>query len=405
MRLFPLGLLGTVALASLGACGGGGGSGGEPGGGGGPAGPRPLGFTPGASTNIVVSFNPGGGYTLSNVRLADHDSDGTQDLCYAAKLNGATVDFAVESVRGLGTGAFGGVYPGSAQVSGDGVLWMGAGAVLGAGKQGFAFCAAGAHTLGYRTANGSTTAVGGYSGLLSFFGGLTVGDWNGDGAADVALTDMQNGKVLRYFSLGESGLVADTPITPPSAPSALTSGDWEGDTDDDLFVVVNTSSYVTFVGPQAGTAVPVAGGSQLLDPVSGDFDGDGKLDVAVLVIAGGSNPIRIGFLRGQGDGAFASVVLTTPTVALNLTTYPHLQTGDFDGDGKSDLVLLSPGSNRTCMLLGTATGVFAPFDDADFVGGGNDVLAVGDVDGDGDLDLVVGNGPGMTTRTLLNERF
>lgn len=398
MRPIPLRVLGTILLSGLGACGGGGA------GGGGPAGPNPLGFTAGPSTSIVVSFNPTGGYTLSNIRLADHDSDGTQDLCYAAKVTAAAVDFAVESVQGLGTGAFGTVYPGSAQVSGDGTIWMDTGDVLGAGKPGFAFCAAGPHTLGYRTTGGSTTAVGGTSGLLTFFGGLSVGDWNGDGADDVAVTDTQNGKLRRYFCLGESGILAEPPITPPAGGlSGLTSGDWEGDGDDDLFVVVGISSYVTFVGPQAGTAVPVAGAPFLYDPVSGDFDGDGTADVAVLVVQS-PQPIQIGFLRGLGDGTFAAVVLTTPPVALNLTTAPHMQAADFDGDGTSDLVLLSPGGNRTCMFLGTPTGVFSPFDDADFVGGGNDVLAVGDVDGDGDLDLVVGSGAGMSIRTLLNER-
>jgi len=77
---------------------------------------------------------------------------------------------------------------------------------------------------------------------------------------------------------------------------------------------------------------------------SGDFNGDGKLDL--VTANGGSN--SVGVLLGNGDGTFQTAV-----------SYPagsgpvSVTSGDFNGDGKLDLVTANAGSSNVSILLDT----------------------------------------------------
>jgi hypothetical protein len=80
---------------------------------------------------------------------------------------------------------------------------------------------------------------------------------------------------------------------------------------------------------------------------AGDFNGDGKLDL----VTGNNNASTISVLLGTGAGTFAAPV--TYTVGANPTT---LVVGDFNGDGKLDLAVANQSSNTISVLLGTGTG-------------------------------------------------
>src|SRR5437660_1636293 len=64
--------------------------------------------------------------------------------------------------------------------------------------------------------------------------------------------------------------------------------------------------------------------------------------------------------------------------------------GDFNGDGKLDLAVANAGGNSVSILLGSGTGAFGLKTDFD-TGSRPAELAVGDFNGDGKLDLVVAN--------------
>jgi hypothetical protein len=404
--------VGLLTLASLMACGGGGGGaggGGEP-----PGKAATFGFAAGPTTTIAVSSGHTGPFWLVDLELADHDDDGTQDLGYVAATSLENL-YAVESMPGLGNGSFGAVYPSVAYVSWIAPL-LATGDVLGLGQEGFVLAnlqsieattgvfTTGVSTLGLRTVGVTNPRVGGREFGSAFFTGLTVGDWNGDGIDDVAIADRQGLRVVAWLSLGESGVGPAVPTALPvgHAPLGIASGDWDGDGDDDVIVALSDPGYVTFTGPLAGTVVPLATNQLLLDPVTGDFDGDGKVDVAGLLFHLGQ-PVRLGFLRGLGNGTFAGLVPTAP-VGVTIEDFNNAQVhaGDLDGDGRTDLALVI--EDRVCVFLGTPTGEFALFSDPDLLGAGSR-LAVGDVDDDGDLDLVVAHMTTLVVRTLLNERL
>src|SRR6266568_5003454 len=83
----------------------------------------------------------------------------------------------------------------------------------------------------------------------------------------------------------------------------------------------------------------------------GDFNGDGKLDLAVTNY--GDNSVSV--LLGNGDGTFQAA--RTFPVGI----HPGLvAVGDFNGDGKPDLAVSSVGDNTVSVFLGNGDGTFLP---------------------------------------------
>ena len=120
----------------------------------------------------------------------------------------------------------------------------------------------------------------------------------------------------------------------------------------------------------------------------GDFNGDGKPD---LVTA--SNILgTVTVLLGDGTGGFGN------RAAFGVGSAQSVAIGDFNGDGKADLV--TAGYNTVGVLLGTGTGSFGA--NTNFAVGSNTYsVAVGDFNGDGKLDVVAANYGANTVSVLL----
>src|SRR6185436_7311523 len=83
----------------------------------------------------------------------------------------------------------------------------------------------------------------------------------------------------------------------------------------------------------------------------GDFNGDGKADVAVANFASSN----ISVLLGNGDGSLR------PALSYTAGAKPHfVGVGDLNGDGKPDLMAPNYGSANVSILLGNGNGTFAP---------------------------------------------
>jgi hypothetical protein len=123
----------------------------------------------------------------------------------------------------------------------------------------------------------------------------------------------------------------------------------------------------------------------------GDFNGDGKLDLAV----GGD--ITVSILLGDGTGNFTQG--STSPVGNDAQS---VVVGDFNGDGKLDLAVTNYWVNWVAILLGDGTGNFTPFSNPG-VGSFSTSVAVGDFNGDGKLDLAVLNQGDATVSILLGD--
>jgi hypothetical protein len=123
------------------------------------------------------------------------------------------------------------------------------------------------------------------------------------------------------------------------------------------------------------------------DVLTGDFNGDGQGDLLVLMTLFGQAQTFIG--NGNGDFTPAPIILT-----LGESFFPR-QTGDFNGDGRTDLAVLAyeNGTNSLQILLGETNGILALHQILPASPGASS-LTLADLDGDNRSDLLVTDGGG-----------
>jgi hypothetical protein len=271
-----------------------------------------------------------------------------------------------------------------------------------------------------------------------------VADFDGDGKADLAVTDAFGGNVLLLRGNGDGTFAAALSFAAGVSPESLAAGDFNGDGLADL-AVGNRSDNTAQVFPGdatlgLGTPLTLATATDPASLAAADFTGDGFLDL--LVGASGGTGATAGALQtfvGNGDGTFAAPVETasprgvvatadvnadgtvdaivgvtdadTAVVAFNngdgtftvdagaVDPTKAAVVADLDQDSRTDLVTAVAGTID--VLPGRGDGSFAPAVSADAAGGSGP--AVGDVTGDGRPDvLTVTATPGVQLGRTLN---
>ena len=169
-------------------------------------------------------------------------------------------------------------------------------------------------------------------------------------------------------------------------PLSMAVGDFNDDGKPDLAVANRSSGDVSILlGNGDGTfqrATNYGVGAAPGFVATGDFNGDHRLDLAVA--DGGGNSI-VSILLGNGDGTFQqSVSYHTGAEA------DHVECADFNGDNKLDL-LVSAATGEVGILLGNGDGSFQS-SIVTLTSGTTPFMAIGDFNGDRRLDVVTATG-------------
>ncbi|WP_146226132.1 FG-GAP repeat domain-containing protein, partial [Phyllobacterium leguminum] len=222
-------------------------------------------------------------------------------------------------------------------------------------------------------------------------------DFNKDGRADLAVANGLDNNVQIFLAQTDGKFPATSSSTIPNipTPNLIVAGDFTNDGYVDLAVgaVGATSNISVFTGKDKGSFDPspintVTGGFVAF--AVRDFDLNGTLDIAVV------NTSNSQVYLGDGKGSFPTkgtqVSVGSNPVASG-TSVASAATGDFNNDGKPDLVVPQTPAGKTWVLLGDGQGSFQPDPTPVSTGANSHALsvAVADFDGDGNLDLAIGN--------------
>ena len=214
---------------------------------------------------------------------------------------------------------------------------------------------------------------------------IATADFNHDGFLDVVTSDGNN-TVSVLLGNGD-GTFQSTINYPVPQPKNMAVADFNGDGKLDL-AIWSSFSMVVMLGNGDGTfKPPIAANAQGGAPVVGDFNGDGKPDLAIT-----GTPAYI--LLGKGDGTFQPLVLSGNPLFAGF----GVAAGDLNGDGKLDVIA---GSNDGIfVMLGDGKGNLSAAVDIGF-GANPTQVALADLNGDKRLDAVVLDSLGSNFWVLL----
>ncbi|CAF5152424.1 unnamed protein product, partial [Rotaria sp. Silwood1] len=185
---------------------------------------------------------------------------------------------------------------------------------------------------------------------------IGVADFNNDNKLDIAIADKQNNHVMIFN--GFSNVTFASQITYSSGTDYYPVGILLYPTGDD------SHSYSIAVG---------------------DFNNDSRLDIAVT----NSGTNNIGVLLGYSNGTFTSSMTYSTGIDSNPVA---IALGDFNNDNQLDIAVANHGTENVAILIGYGNGSFSsPVTCSTGIDSGPKAIAIGDFNNDGRLDIVVAN--------------
>jgi hypothetical protein len=364
------------------------------------------------------------GDTPRSVSIGDFNGDGKPDLAVANMSSNSSNSVSVLLNATLLGPPSGAISPQSTFATGSGSFSVSMGDLNGDGKPDLAIANAISNSVSVllnTTAPGATAPS--YASQATFATGtrpysVSIGDLNGDGKPDLAITNAFSDSMSVLLNTMAPG--ATTPSYASQAtfatgifPRSVAIGDMNGDGQPDLAIANYGSNSVSVLlnttapgatTPSYAPQATFAAGNSPFSVSTGDLNGDGQPDLAIANFLFPSNSVSV-LLNTTAPGA------TTPSYSPKATFatggYPYsVSIGDMNGDGKPDLAIANRFSDSVSVLLnttapGATTPSYAP--QATFATGDSPTsVSIGDLNGDGKPDLAIANRFSDSVSVLLN---
>lgn len=231
---------------------------------------------------------------------------------------------------------------------------------------------------------------------------IRTGDFNSDDLPDLVVVNAGDATFTVLLGDGRGSFIPGPPVsTLGNGPSSIAVLDADGDGVADLSVVNQlTSTLAVFLGDDNGnfaamSASPMDIGGNPASIVAGDFNDDGLIDIAIANSFDGT----VSIFQNDGTGTFTDIAGSPFSVTAGPSS---LIAGDFDGDGRPDLAVLDANANAMSILLNKATGIVSA--GASVATGSSPAAVVnGDFNGDGKQDLAITNANDSTVTVFFGD--
>jgi len=342
------------------------------------------------------------------VSIGDLDGDGKADLAVANSTSNTVSVF-----RNTGS-ASSITYAAKVDfISGDGPISVSIGDLDGDGKADLAVTNYNSNTVSVFRNTSTGTNIISFASKVDFTTGIfpysvSIGDLDMDGKADLVVSNLFTSAVSVFRNTSSVGSISyDAKVDFPTGANnySVSIGDLDGDGKADLAVTNSLTATVSLLRNMSSPGsinydakVDYATGIGPISVSIGDLDMDGKADLAVANVSG--NTVSV-FRNTSSAGSIsydAKVDFTTGAGPYSISI------GDLDGDSKADLAVANGGSNIVSVLRNNSSSGSISYDaKVDFTTGAAPYsISIGDLDGDGKADLVVANVFSNTVSVLRN---
>jgi hypothetical protein len=226
---------------------------------------------------------------------------------------------------------------------------------------------------------------------------------------DIAVTDTGSNSISLLLGKGDGTFqtARTVALANGQAPIGIAAADFNGDTFTDLVVTNSVSNNATLLFGDGHGNFPsqtdLSTGALPVAVVAAAFTGSGLQDFVVANQTSGTISVFVNS-GTAGSAGHPGTALFNSRLDLTVGTAPDaIISGDFNGDGRPDLVVANSGDNTIVVLFGTGNGTF-PANISLPTGNSPAGIASGDFNGDGLTDAAVTNSGGNTATVIINSR-